>query len=82
MVEGQKLILSLRKSTGIVTAGYVGRRFVIGAGIVVVDDLADGIVIDADDGICIVLSRLERIKDQSIIDFPHLRCRGNCRAQL
>ena len=60
-------VFSLCKSSCIVTAGNVGRRFVIGTGIVVVDNLTDGIIIDAEDGICIIFSRLERIKYQSLI---------------
>ena len=39
--------LFLNKGSCIVAASYVRRWFVIGTGIVIVDDFTDGIVIDA-----------------------------------
>ena len=61
--------LFLYKGSCIVAASYVRRWFVIGTSIVIVDDFTDGIVIDAKNGISIIFTWLDGIKNKTLINF-------------
>ena len=72
----------LYKSSCKIAASDVGRWFVIGTGVVVVDNFANGIVIDAKYGICIIFTWLNSVKNYALIYFPHLCCCRNARTQF